>query len=203
MLWVAALVTPGYVKADAEKTNTEIYSESAVKAAYLYRFTAYIDWPTSLGSPTGFTVAVMEDNEVAENLATLLASRSIKNLPPAVRRIKNPAEMGDAQVLYIGSAFKGDLRKIIADVRVRPVLIVTSRPGALDAGSAINFVEVDNRIRFETSIAAVERSGLRIAPELLSVAIRVQSNRIRRETNCQIVTTPEALNTHCKPARPL
>jgi len=169
------------------------YSEAAVKAAYLYRFTAYIEWPAT----SRFTIAVLGDDEVADNLSALLATRSIKNLPSQVRKIQKPTDLGDAQILYIGSAFKGDLRKSIASVNIHAVLIVTSQPGALDAGSAINFIEVDNRIRFEASIAAVERPGLRIAPELLSVAVRVASNRARRENNCRITTTPAQMNTHC------
>lgn len=170
------------------------YSGAAVKAAYLYRFTAYIDWPAT---SSRFTVAVMGDDELATNLAALLAVRSVKNLPSQVRKINKPTELGNAQILYIGPAFKGDLRKAIASVNSHPVLIVTSQPGALDAGSAINFLEVDNRIRFEASIAAVERPGLRIAPELLSVAVRVASNRTRRESNCSVTRTPDRLNTHC------
>src|SRR5690348_7579497 len=75
-LWITTFSTP--VRAD-------VYSESAVKAAYLYRFTAYIDWPTKLSN---FTIAILDDDEVAENLATLLSSHSIKDLPPRLRRIK-------------------------------------------------------------------------------------------------------------------
>jgi len=172
------------------------YSESAVKAAYLYRFTAYIDWP--LDSRTSrFTIAVLGDDDVADDLGNFLSTRSIKNLPSQVRKIKKPAEMGDAQMLYIGPSFKGDLRQTIASVNSHPVLIITSQIDALDAGSAINFLEVDNRIRFEASIAAVERPGMRIAPELLSVAVRVASNRPRRDNNCRITKTPALLNTHC------
>jgi len=174
--------------------RADVYSEAAVKAAYLYRFTAYIDWPATTPK---FIIAVLGDDEVAENLNALLATRSIKNLQAEVRRIRKPTEMGDAQILYIGSAFKADLRKTIASINAHPVLIVTSQPDGLDAGSAINFVETDNRIRFEVSIAAVEHPGLRIAPELLSVAVRVASNRVRHETNCRVTKTPEQLATHC------
>lgn len=172
------------------------YSEAEVKAAYLYRFTGYIDWPLD-SRITRFTIAVLDDDDVADDLGRFLSTRSIKNLPSQVRKIKNPADIGDAQMLYIGPSFKGDLRKFIASINTHPVLIVTSKPDALDAGSAINFLEVDNRIRFEASIAAVERPGMRIAPELLSVAVRVASNRPRRESNCRITKTPALLNTQC------
>jgi hypothetical protein len=176
--------------------RADSYSEAAVKAAYLYRFTAYIDWPLD-NHLSRFTVAVIGDDEVAENLEALLSKRSIKSLPAQVRRIRRPVEADDAQMVYIGESFRGDLRKAIADINTHPVLIVTSRPDALDAGSAINFVEQDNRIRFEASIAAVERPGMRIAPELLSVAVHVANNRPRRDNNCRITKTPALLNTHC------
>ena len=173
-----------------------IYSEAAVKAAYIYRFTAYVDWPID-SRMAKFTVTVMDDDDVADNLVTLLSTRLIKNLPPLVRRIRKINELGDSQILYIGQSYKGNLRNTIAGVNARPTLIITSQPDALDAGSAINFLEMDNRIRFEASVAAVEHQGMRIAPELLSVAVRVVSNRARRETNCQITKTPNLMNTHC------
>jgi len=188
MMWTSTLTA---------STDGSVIPAPAVRAAYLYRFTAYIEWP-DIHSRT-FTIAVLRDDEVADSLSTMLLDRSIKNLPLQVRKIKQVKELDDAQMLYIGSGFTGDLRKTIEAINHKPVLIVSSRPNALDAGSAINFIEIDNRIRFETSIAAVERSGLKIAPELLSVAARVQSNRTQRENNCQITTTSEVLNTRCNP----
>jgi len=63
----------------------------------------------------------------------------------------------------------------LAAISHQPVLIVSNTPRGLDVGSMINFLLVDRRVRFEVSLPAAKRSGLRISAELLSVASRVIS----------------------------
>jgi len=53
-------------------------------------------------------------------------------------------------------------------------LLVTDEEGGLNAGSSLNFLTIDQRVRFEISLAAADRSGLKISAELLGVAVRVR-----------------------------
>jgi hypothetical protein len=53
-------------------------------------------------------------------------------------------------------------------------LLVTAEEGGLGDGSVINFLTVDSNVRFEVSLAAAERWGLKISADLLGVAVRVQ-----------------------------
>ncbi|HSY28334.1 MAG TPA: YfiR family protein, partial [Burkholderiaceae bacterium] len=58
-----------------------------------------------------------------------------------------------------------------------PILVVTESAGALESGSIINFVPVDDRIRFEISVTQAERSGLKISSRLLGVAQKIESGK--------------------------
>ena len=167
----------------------ESYSEDAVKAAFLYRFTGYVDWPPQAAADPQFTIAVLDAGGVATELERLLQNRQIQNRPAQVRPIKNLRELDGAQMLYIGGSHRDDLHRLISSVAGRPVLVVTSQEGGLDAGSSVNFVLIDQRVRFEISLDAAQGSGLRVASELLAVAIRVRGRRVYTEAGCDAVGT--------------
>jgi hypothetical protein len=170
----------------------ESYSEDAVKAAFLYRFTGYVDWPAQAAADPQFTIAVLDADGVAAELGRLLQNRQIQNRPAQVRSIRNLRELDGAQMLYIGGSHRDDLRRLIARVAGRPVLVVTSADGGLDAGSSVNFLLIDQRVRFEISLDAAQGSGLRVASELLAVAIRVRGRRVYTEAGCDAAgTSPE------------
>jgi hypothetical protein len=154
--------------------SAEQYSDPAVKAAFLYRFTAYVQWPEeALERPT-FTFAVLGAPPVAEALEAVLAARTIHDLPAAVRVVNHVGEVGDAQLLFIGAAWGGDLARITAALAGRPVLVVCEHPRGLDEGGTVNFVRVQRRLRFEVSLSRAQRAGLRISSDLLAVAARVE-----------------------------
>jgi hypothetical protein len=162
----------------------ESYSEDAVQAEFLYRFTGYVDWPSQAASDPQFTIAVLDADRVAAELGRLLQNRQIQNRPAQVRSIRNLRELNGAQMLYIGGSHRDDLRHLISAVAGRPVLVVTNEDGGLDAGSSVNFLLIDRRVRFEISLDAAQGSGLRVASELLAVAIRVRGRRVYTEAGC-------------------
>jgi hypothetical protein len=162
----------------------EVYSEEAVKAAFLYRFGNYVQWPAERLDAPNFTIAVMAADEVAAQLAQLLPGHSVRDRPAQVRSIRSIRELDGAQILYIGAGHRQELQAAIAAVRDQPVLVVTDDANGLDAGAAINFLRSAQRVRFEISLPAAERAGLRISSELLSVAERVRATRAAVEGSC-------------------
>jgi hypothetical protein len=174
MLWIATMPV----------NAADQYREDAIKAAFLYRFTGYIEWPASTATRDEFTIAVMGSDAVADELAKLLPGRDVKGTPIRVRQIHSMKEVGDAKILYVGSEVTGDVRELIAHAPAH-VLVVTDRGDGLDDGSAVNFMLVDRRVRFEISLNAAERQGLKVSSELLSVAARVIGVPQRSETLCE------------------
>jgi YfiR/HmsC-like len=165
--------------ASAPVSAADAYSADAVKAAFLYRFTSYIEWPSAAVEGPQFTIEVLGADGVATELQSLLASHTVKNLPVRVLSIKDPRELGDAQILYIGPGFRGDLHRVIGTLSAQPILTVTDSQRGLESGSTINFLPVEQRVRFEVSISAAERSGLSIGSEMLSVAARVSGGTLQ------------------------
>jgi hypothetical protein len=180
-LWLAAV---GLCLTAASIVCAEGYSEDAVKAVFLSRFAEYVEWPPDALAGSQFTIAVLGDDGVAAELQRLLPNYPIKNLPARVKKIRKVQELGEAQILYIGAGHPDDIRDAVAALHARPVLLVTDDEHGLEAGSIVNFMLVDQRVRFEVSLVAAERSALTINSGLLSVAARVQGGRRRSELVC-------------------
>jgi hypothetical protein len=154
------------------------YSAEAVKAAYVLRFTSYITWPQS--EARSFSIAVLDDAETAARLRALVADRSVSNRPIEVRPVRSLDEARGAQVLFVGTmrrTGRDELRRFAA--AARGTLVITDSERGLEAGSAINLLVVDRRVRFEVSLDAARRAGLHVSSGLLSVAARVIGGRQR------------------------
>src|SRR3954468_5621464 len=77
------------------------FREDAIKAAFLYRFTGYVEWPASSSTADRFTIAVIGGEAVATELGKILQGHDIAGRPARVQQIQSLKEVGDAQMLYI------------------------------------------------------------------------------------------------------
>ena len=151
-------------------------TESAVKAALLYRFPSYVEWPAAaLGAPGApFVIGVMGSDEVAAELEQLVKGRPVNNRPASVRRLKEGDSLSGLHMVYVGGRDAGArIRGVAAEARKLSVLVVSDASGGLEAGSVINFVQAEDRVGFEVSMEAAERSALKMSSRMLGVARRV------------------------------
>lgn len=153
--------------------------EYQIKAAYLYKFAAYVEWPSAAFAEanTPVIIAVVGADDVAAALNNIKAGQMVNNRAVQVKLLKPGDPLTGVQILFIGRQESGHLRRWLDSVQAQPVLTVTEWAGALGVGSVINFVPVDDRIRFEVSAVSAERSGLKISARLLSVAQKVETRR--------------------------
>jgi hypothetical protein len=151
------------------------FPESAIKAVFLFRFASYVEWPVTPPDGAPFTIVVMGDSDVASELRHLLPGRSIGGRSVQVRVAKSATDIDAAQILFLGIGSK--TRQIVGTIGDRHVLVVTETDRGLEDGSAVNFLTVDRHVRFEVSLTAAQRAGLKISADLLSVATRVQGDR--------------------------
>ena len=159
------------VSASANAQRAEA-TEASVKAAFLYKFAGYVEWPpASPGAPAPFTIGVADSDAVADELEKLVPGRSIAGRPVAVRRLKRGEAPNGVQLLFAGGP-DPDAETIRA-AHAQGALVVTESRSGLAAGSAINFVMAGDHVGFEVSLDGAERSGLRISARMLAVARRV------------------------------
>ena len=147
-------------------------SEASVKAAFLYKFTAYVEWPAKAArADQPFVVGVMDNDAVAAELEALAPGRAIGGRPIAVRRLARGDPVTGVQILFAGG--RDPDATAIRSARKEGALVVTESEAGLAAGSAINFVVAGDRVGFEVSLDGAERSGVKISSRMLAVARRV------------------------------
>ena len=151
--------------------------ELRVKAAFLYKFVGYIDWPSaSFARPdTPVTIAVVGAEPLAGELAQAVAGRTVNDRPVTVRRLKPGEPLDGVHVLFVGKAENARLPQLAQAAQARSILTVTETDGALAQGSVINFVLAERRVRFEIALDSAEKSRLKLSSRLLAVAQQVRT----------------------------
>jgi hypothetical protein len=153
------------------------YASDAVKAAYLFRFASYVEWPSGASSDAPFIFGVYGADDVAVHLERLVTGMSVRGRSARVRRVRGVQDLDGVQVLYVGSRVFRGARPLRLDASQRPILLVTDNLEGLQGGGVINFIEVNRNLRFEISLDAAARAGLRIDSALLAVAARVEARK--------------------------
>ncbi len=149
-------------------------SEHEVKAAYLYNFAKYVEWPANTllleNSPLTFCIIGQSPlNSVMESFGT----NTIKNRQLAMQQLGYNEDLSKCNILFISSDYKTSLHKILAATVHRSILTVSDIKGFAAAGGIIEFVPVNDKIRFAINNRAARQANLRISSHLLKLATTV------------------------------
>jgi hypothetical protein len=174
--WIAAAAL---VLAAAQGQRTwaqDIQTEYSIKAAFLCKFGNYVEWPAgsaSSGTPPVFRIGVLASTEFVDEVISAARGQTVNGQPIDVRRIERGDAVDGLSILFIARTHAGRAAEALNAVKDRPVLTVTESDQGLAAGAMVNFVIVDNKVRFDVSLGAAERSKLKISARLLGVARQV------------------------------
>lgn len=142
--------------------------EYQVKAAFLYNFARFVEWPAQAHRPGELTLCIVGADPFGADINQVMG-KVVGNDRWSVRRVTSDMVTG-CQLVFIGGAESSTLNKVLAGVRGRPVLTVTDSNGFAERGAVLNFYTEQNKIRFEINIDAARRSGLTISSQLLRLA---------------------------------
>jgi len=149
-----------------------------VKAAYLFNFGHFVEWPAnaSVSRSDSFVVCVLGQDPFGAVLDATLAGESIAGKKVTAKRISTPEESANCQILFLSAAEELRLQKIIGALNEQPVLTVSDMPHFSQRGGMIQFVLDGKKVRFEVNLSAVHHAGLSLSSELLKVATTVRRN---------------------------
>ena len=178
--WRSLILATWFAACTQCLAQTEAPSQGAeyqVKAAFLYKFAGYVQWPDKAAGPPDapFTFGVAGADALADELAQLVEGRTLTGRTVAVQKLKPGGSLDGVHVLFLGKGDPASISGLRQWVKQRPVLIVTESEGALERGSMINFVLAERRVRFEIALDAAEKGGLRMSSRLLAVAQKVSA----------------------------
>jgi hypothetical protein len=154
-------------------------TEYEIKAAFLYNFAKFVEWPPSAFSdpkqPMG--VCVFGRDPFGRALEDALYGKSIGNHPVVLGRARQVPDLAGCQVIFVSGAESPRLVEIVGGLRGHNALLVGESEGFASAGGAIQFVLDQNRVRFAINPDAANRAGLKISSKLLALATIVHDAR--------------------------
>jgi hypothetical protein len=170
-LFAAVAVAP--LPALAQNGGASHALERRVKAAFLYKFLGYAEFPPAsfldAGSPV--TIGVIGSDEMAAELARVVAGRNVAGRPVVVRALRE-GEGGSVHLLFVAGSDCARAGRVLRNGPAA-LLPVTECDLGLQQGSVINFRIIDERVRFDVSLDSAERNNVKLSSRLLTVANRV------------------------------
>lgn len=150
--------------------------EYQVKAAYLFNFTKFIEWPEgALRDGAPLTICVAGENPFGSSLEETIQGESVNGRPLQARAAQPPA---GCHVVFVPRGV--DPAAALRPFRSLPALTVGESDGFLRGGGMVNFFIEDGRVRFEINHEAADRALVRISSRLLRLARPIGTQREER-----------------------
>jgi hypothetical protein len=147
-------------------------SEYQVKAAFLLNFGKYVEWPASAIQGNDLDICVLGRDPFGATLDETVAGRTVGNRAVKARRVSSVAGASGCNILFVSRS--DEATAVASSLSGSPVLLVGEQDHFAREGGMINFVEVDNKVRFEINEAAAKKAGLKISSQLLKLATIVE-----------------------------
>lgn len=171
-LLLAALLTASSVHLSAQPRPPA--AEHEVKAAFLYQFGRYVEWPSDQERPSSaFVICVLGDDPFGVALDEIVKGKIISGHPVAIRRIIGPSELHDCRILFVSRSEDDRLPAILKALAGRAILTVGEGTQFTRRGGMVAFTSENKRVQFAVNLAAAEAAKLRLSSQLLRIAVGV------------------------------
>jgi hypothetical protein len=149
-------------------------SENQVKAAYLFNFAKFVEWPASAfpGPGAPLVIGFIGKGPYGE-AHDALAGRIAKGRKVQVRQLSRIDEVAGCQILFIAASERGRLKEILRALPSTGVLTVSDLNHFCNSGGMIALVNRGERVQFEVHLGNAERAGLKLSSQMLKLALAV------------------------------
>lgn len=163
-LWLCGLLLAGNAWA-AE------FDEYAVKAAYLYHFAKFVEWPPGVlaEADAPLRICIAGDNPFGDALA-MITGKTAQGHPVEVRAMPAATGLDPCHIVFISRLEQGRFKTVLDKLGRLPILTVSDIGGFAQAGGMIGLVEVEQRIRFDINLTTARQANLKLSSQLLKLA---------------------------------
>ena len=152
--------------------TAQIDTNAKIKGVFLYSFTKYVEWPPN-EVKDDFRIGVLGRGYVSSELDKMAITKKVLNKPMKVMKFATADDIESCQILYVPAEFSDDIGKIISKIGKKSTLIVTEKPTYVERYSAINFVIVNYRQKFEINRNHFAKYNLKLNEQLTKLASKV------------------------------
>ena len=150
----------------------QMAEEYPIKAAFLYNFAKFVDWPAQ-SFPTSsdpIAVCVLGQNPFGPALEEAVRGKTVNYRPLALRKVSDAQQARQCHILFVSSSERKRLGALLGELKGASVLTVGETEEFIPSGGVVNLKCDGERVRFEIDPEAATRAGLHISSKLLSLA---------------------------------
>lgn len=164
-----AAVTAVCVFADVSPARASQVADVQVKAAFLYNFAKFVQWPQSSQRP--LVIGIVGDKRLAEVVAATVKGRTVADRQLEVRTLEISDAPTGCDVLYFGGDGNADQAAVLARVH-GAVLTIGETPRFLRSGGMVRIFFEGQRLRFQINQRQADAAGLRLSSQALNLAVK-------------------------------
>jgi hypothetical protein len=176
--WAVVLLVALGAVAGVERDQFDTSSGSDVKAAFLFNFAKFTEWP-SLEPAAPLVLCVIGDDRVGTALVDAVRGRRIGQRSLLVRQMGSNGPVRSCHVLFISTSETRSARGVLDSVKALPILTVSDSRGFADSDGIVELFVESDRMRFAVNTRAVTRAGVRLSSRLLGLARIVGDDHAR------------------------
>jgi hypothetical protein len=168
-MFLAGLLISTYGGLPAQPTSPTEYE---VKAAFLYNFAKFVEWPPEATPKAGgsFVIGILGQDPFGKDLEDQFSGKSIQDKKVVFTQLSGLQEAAGCQVVFISASETDQLGTILGTLRTPPVLTVSDMDQFIQRGGMLGFTIDKSRVRFNVNLTAAEKAGFKISSQLLKLA---------------------------------
>lgn len=150
---------------------TQVSSVSQAQSMFIYNFSRLIQWPAA--SNTGeFVIGVIGDNEVFSSLSSFVANKKVGSQSIIVKKFDDPQSISRCQILFVGDSKISKFPEVISRIQGFNSLVITEKRGMINSGSAIDFILVEDKLKFVMNTENAVKYNLTVSKSLEDMAYK-------------------------------
>ncbi len=171
-VFLVIVITLSYLFWNPERSQAEAPREYQVKAAFLYHFATFVDWPSSTFKDTKdhLRICIVGKDPFGENLEATLRAKKIGEHPLEIHRNPRQSTLKLCHVLYVTASRSSQLRTYHQQHGNANVLTVGENDTFMQHGGMIKFFMDDHKVRFAINPDAINKTKLKVSSKLLRLA---------------------------------
>ena len=146
--------------------------EFQVKAAFLYNFAQFVEWPSSAFEEpeSPLVIGILGLDPFGEVLDEMVKGEKVNGRPLVVKRYRRVEDINQCHILFVSGSEGHRTDQIVAELGGKSVLTVCDWEGFTRRGAMVRFVMERNRVRLRINLEAAKAAGLNISSKLLRSA---------------------------------
>lgn len=155
--------------------------ESKVKAAFLFNFGKFIEWPAKAfpDAQAPFVFGIVGEDTFGEALETALKDKTIGGRKTTIKRFKTVEDIELCQILFVSPSLEDSFVKVLDRMHGKTVAMVGEREGFAKKGGLFRFFLQEGSVRFEVNPDAANRAGLKVSAKLIQIAVVVKDEEAK------------------------